>query len=154
MVCIIINQWELKVKTSKLLEARENANDQVAIVFNFVSDCLRRWREFSWTSHRAKSSKAKPTSDFFRRSDEFFSDENCSKAWRTLRVKFPSSFVGVNLRPSGHLLNEALSLLNRSSRVYRIGKIVEMLRMTKRKPHLVTSIVSYYSASVHWSQED
>ena len=110
MVCIIINQWELKVKTSKLLEARENANDQVAIVFNFVSDCLRRWREFSWTSHRAKSSKAKPTSDFFRRSDEFFSDENCSKAWRTLRVKFPSSFVGVNLRPSGHLLNEARSL--------------------------------------------
>lgn len=29
-----------------------------------------------------------------------------------------------------------------------------MLRMTKRKLHLVTSIVSYYSASVHWSQED
>ena len=30
---IIISPWELKVKTGKLLEARENANDHVVIVF-------------------------------------------------------------------------------------------------------------------------
>ena len=35
------------MKTSKLLKARENADDQVAIVFNFASDWLRGWREFS-----------------------------------------------------------------------------------------------------------
>ena len=71
---------------------------------------------------QSEQSRVKPNQRriSFRRSDEFFSDENCSKAWRTLRVKFSSSFVGVNLRPSGHLLNEALSLLNRSSQVYRI----------------------------------
>ena len=32
-IYIIINQWEFKAKTSKLLEARENAGDQVAMVF-------------------------------------------------------------------------------------------------------------------------
>ena len=36
-----------KMKTSKLLEARENAPDQVAIVFSFASDWLRGWRESS-----------------------------------------------------------------------------------------------------------
>ena len=30
-----------------LLEARENANDQVEIVFSLASDWLRGWREFS-----------------------------------------------------------------------------------------------------------
>ena len=37
-VYIIISQWELKEKTSRLLEARENANDQVtnAIVLHVV----------------------------------------------------------------------------------------------------------------------
>ena len=34
-------------KTSKLLEARENVSDLVAIGFRFESDWLRRWREFS-----------------------------------------------------------------------------------------------------------
>ena len=32
----IINQWEFKAKTSKLLEARENAGDQVAMVFLYL----------------------------------------------------------------------------------------------------------------------
>ena len=35
------------MKTCKLLEARENANDYVAVVFSFVSDRLRGWREVS-----------------------------------------------------------------------------------------------------------
>ena len=39
---IITSQWQLK-----LLEARENANDKVAIVLSFASDWFRGWREFS-----------------------------------------------------------------------------------------------------------
>ena len=35
------NQWELEVKTSKLCEARENANDQVAFVFSFEAYWLK-----------------------------------------------------------------------------------------------------------------
>lgn len=38
-------QRELEVKTSKLCEARENANDQVAFVFSFEAYWLKRWRE-------------------------------------------------------------------------------------------------------------
>ena len=33
------------MKTSELLEARENAYDQVAIVVSFASDWLRGWRD-------------------------------------------------------------------------------------------------------------
>ena len=39
---IITSQWQ-----RKLLEARENANNIVAIVLSFASDWFRRWREFS-----------------------------------------------------------------------------------------------------------
>ena len=35
---------ELQVKTSKLLEARESARDQVTIAFSFEFDWLREWR--------------------------------------------------------------------------------------------------------------
>ena len=35
------------MKTSQLLEARENASDAVAIVFSLASDWLRGWRTFS-----------------------------------------------------------------------------------------------------------
>lgn len=42
---IIISQWELKMITSKLFEARENTDDQVTIFFSFVSDWLRGWHE-------------------------------------------------------------------------------------------------------------
>ena len=38
---------ELQVNTCNLPEVRENASDQVAIGFSFVSDWLRGWREFS-----------------------------------------------------------------------------------------------------------
>ena len=41
------NQWELKVKTTKLPEVQENAEDQVVIDFCFASDWLREWCEFS-----------------------------------------------------------------------------------------------------------
>ena len=34
-----------KIK-NKLLEARENANDQVALNFRYESDWLRGWRKF------------------------------------------------------------------------------------------------------------
>ena len=37
----------IQVKVSKLLKARENACDEVAIGFGFESDWLREWREFS-----------------------------------------------------------------------------------------------------------
>ena len=36
-----------KLKTSKPLETQENTSDQVKIVFNFASDCLRVWCKFS-----------------------------------------------------------------------------------------------------------
>ena len=46
-VKVIINQWELGVKTGNLLEARENEGDQVDIGFNFAFDWSRWWCEFS-----------------------------------------------------------------------------------------------------------
>ena len=52
------SQWELKVKTIKLAEAPENAGEQAAIVFNFASDWLRGWREFSGPI--TERSKAEP----------------------------------------------------------------------------------------------
>ena len=42
-----MSQRELKVKTSKLPEARENVGEQVAIDFSFECDWLRKRREFS-----------------------------------------------------------------------------------------------------------
>ena len=41
-----MNQWELEANTHNRRQARENACDQVAIGFGFVSDWLSRWREF------------------------------------------------------------------------------------------------------------
>ena len=41
------SQWELKVKTTKLPEAREKRGDQVAIGVSFQSGWSRKWREFS-----------------------------------------------------------------------------------------------------------
>ena len=38
---------ELKVKISKIPEARENADDQVVIGLSFASDWLRKWCKFS-----------------------------------------------------------------------------------------------------------
>ena len=41
------SQSEFKIKTSKLLLARENAGDPVGIGFSFESDWLTEWRECS-----------------------------------------------------------------------------------------------------------
>ena len=38
---------ELRVKSTKLLKARENAGDQAAIGLSFAFDWFREWREFS-----------------------------------------------------------------------------------------------------------
>ena len=57
------SQGKLKAKTSKLLEARENACDQVAIGFSFESDWWREWCEFSGPI--TKRSKAKPIDNGF-----------------------------------------------------------------------------------------
>ena len=57
------SQGKLKAKTSKLLEARENACDQVAIGFSFESDWWREWCEFSGPI--TKRSKAKPKGNGF-----------------------------------------------------------------------------------------
>ena len=38
---------ELKVKSTKLPKARENAGDQAAIGLSFAFDWFREWREFS-----------------------------------------------------------------------------------------------------------
>ena len=40
------------MKTSKLFEARENANDLVAIVFSYTSDWLKGWSSFQDQSQR------------------------------------------------------------------------------------------------------
>ena len=53
-------------------QARENATDQVANDFSFVSDWLSKWHEFSRPI--TERSKEKPITDYFRHSIE-----NCSK---------------------------------------------------------------------------
>ena len=64
-----MNQWEIEVNTRNRRQARENAYDQVAIGFGFVSDWLRRWREFFKLTNQSKINfKAMP--DYFRHSIE------------------------------------------------------------------------------------
>ena len=52
------SQWEPKVKTSKLPNARENTGNQVVTIFRFESDWLREWCEF--LLDQSQRSKAKP----------------------------------------------------------------------------------------------
>ena len=44
-------------ENSKLLVARENAKEQVAIVSSFASDWFERMARVSWTNHRAELGK-------------------------------------------------------------------------------------------------
>ena len=60
------------MKTSKLLEAQENAGDQVLSVFSFASDWSKEWRVF-WTNHRTKLIKTKTIPGYFPHSID-----NCS----------------------------------------------------------------------------
>lgn len=70
-----MSQWELLVKTSKLLKAHENANDRVPIVVSFASDWLSlRMTQVFGTNHRAKLSKPKVISDYPRHSNENYSN--------------------------------------------------------------------------------
>ena len=67
------SQWELRVKTTKLFKARENAGDQVVVLdFCFASDWLRGRCEFPGPIK--KRGKAKPkyliTLDYFRQSQD------------------------------------------------------------------------------------
>lgn len=48
------SQSKLKAKTSRPLEAQENAGDQTEKGLSFASDWSRRWSEFFKTNHRAK----------------------------------------------------------------------------------------------------
>ena len=56
------NQWDLKPQVNKLLsvllEARENASDQVAIDASLDSDWLRGWCEFSGPINERSEAKA------------------------------------------------------------------------------------------------
>lgn len=54
------------MKTSKLLEVRENANDQVAIIFSFTSGWLGGWHMYS--DQLQSKVKKKNISDYFRHS--------------------------------------------------------------------------------------
>ena len=47
------------------MQARENACDQVTIVFGFASDWLRKWREFLKTIKERSKAKPKQFSDYF-----------------------------------------------------------------------------------------
>ena len=65
-----MNQWELEANTRDQRQARENACDQVAIGFGFVSDWLRRWRDFLKPITERSKAKRKQFSDYFRHSIE------------------------------------------------------------------------------------
>ena len=56
---------ELKVKRTKLPEAREDAGDQVVIGFSFASDWPRMWHEFSAPSTELYQCNARLLSTLF-----------------------------------------------------------------------------------------
>lgn len=57
-----ISQWNIKLKTRKLSDARENASDHVVIGFSqFDSDWFRKWCEFSRPITKRSKAKAKPS---------------------------------------------------------------------------------------------
>ena len=55
------NQWEHKVKPTKLPKARESASDQVVTGFSLASDWLTEWREFSGPFVERSKTKGKQT---------------------------------------------------------------------------------------------
>ena len=62
-----ISQWNIKLKTRKLSDARENASDHVVIGFSqFDSDWFRKWCEFS----RPITKRSKAIPGHFRHSIE------------------------------------------------------------------------------------
>lgn len=75
-VKVIINQWELGVKTGNLLEARENEGDQVDIGFNFAFDWSRWWCEFSGPFRKGKLKQHQITFDIQLKIALLSSEEN------------------------------------------------------------------------------
>ena len=71
-VNIIIGQREHELKTCKIFQARETANDQVMIGFSFASNWIRGWCEFSGPIRELSYGKTKPILDCFRHSIENF----------------------------------------------------------------------------------
>ena len=64
------NQWELS-NTRNQRQARENACDQVAIGFDFVSDWLSRWHEFFNPITERSKVKPKQFCNYLRHSRRF-----------------------------------------------------------------------------------
>ena len=53
------DRWELERKTSRLLEARENASDKGAIDFSFESNRLKKLTQVFWIKKQATQSETK-----------------------------------------------------------------------------------------------
>ena len=64
------SQWEFKVKTRKLHEARGNAIVQVTVGFSSQYDWLRKWRELSRPVSARSKAKAKQSQNSFRHSEK------------------------------------------------------------------------------------
>lgn len=64
------SQWEFKVKTRKLHEARGNAIVQVTVGFSSQSDWLRKWRELSRPVSARSKAKPKQSQNSFRHSEK------------------------------------------------------------------------------------
>ena len=59
-ICAIRNHWEIKVKTRKLPEARQNINEQVTIAYIFMLIArLRKLRELCHIESHKKEKQAK-----------------------------------------------------------------------------------------------
>ena len=50
-----MSQSELEVNSCSRRQARENACEQVTCGFGFTSDWSRKWREISFTNHKANA---------------------------------------------------------------------------------------------------
>ena len=60
---ITTSQWELRVRTSTMLEARENVSDEDTVGFSFESNWWSGWCDFSGpTTERSKTKPNKSNS--------------------------------------------------------------------------------------------
>ena len=67
-------QWEVRVITTKLPKARENAGDLVVYGFSFASDWLRAGCEILWSYHSAKWCKTNVITGYFRHPNKDWSE--------------------------------------------------------------------------------
>ena len=74
---IIIRQWELNMKTSTLLGARENAATQSRLYFSFCIWLVERMARVSWTNHKTTFDNTKTIRpDYFRHSIKNWSKDD------------------------------------------------------------------------------